>query len=341
MMLIRPIHSKDLDALIKLAAEAGVGMTTLPSNRLILEEKIETSCRGFANYYQEPQDESYLFVLEETDTHQVLGTAGIMVSVGEGKPFYSYKLSTLVHSSEALKIHKTIKTLHLVNDYQEVSEICTLFLTEAYRKNSNGKLLSRSRFLFMAEFPQRFTQTVIAEMRGVQNEAGRSPFWRNLGRHFFDMDFSKADYLTASGNKQFISDLVPRYPIYVPLLPEEAQTVIGVVHEATKPALKMLEKEGFQFEGYIDIFDAGPTMQANRDQILTVRASQTALVDAIVPSLESEIFMISNNAAHFLVCLGHLFQSQEGVVKITEAVATTLQLNIGDSIRFIPFHSCA
>ena len=312
-------------------------MTSLPANSLVLKQKIEASLQGFSSKGQEPGNESYLFVLEDLATGQIVGTSGIVVAVGGSKPFYSYKLSTLVHTSEALKIHKEIKALHLVNDYQGVSEICTLFLTAAYRKGGNGKLLSRARFLFMAEFPERFAKTVIAEMRGVQNQEGRSPFWRNLGRHFFEMDFSKADYLTATGNKQFISDLMPRYPIYVPLLPPEAQAVIGVVHQATEPALNMLEKEGFQFEGYVDIFDGGPTIQAYRDQIRTIRESSRGIVKDIRPNLNSETFLISNTQLKFQVCLGNLHQEEDGTVQITPDVATAMQLAPGDPVRFIPF----
>ncbi len=339
MMLIRPICLADLDQLEALAEESGVGMTSLPANRHALKEKIEAALHGFSSNQQEPGDESYLFALEDTTTQRIVGTCGVIVAVGSGKPFYSYKISTLVHTSEALKIHKEFKALHLVNDYQGVSEICTLFLTPEYRKNGNGKLLSRSRFLFMAEFPQRFAKRVIAEMRGVQNEKGRSPFWRNLGKHFFDMDFSKADYLTATGNKQFISDLIPRYPIYVHLLPKEAQAVIGVVHEATKPALKMLEREGFQFEGYVDIFDAGPTVQAYRDQITTVRESQCGVIRKITPAFAAETYIISNTQSDFRVCLGNLFQEEDGAVKITEEVAFGLQLQVGDTVRFVPFQT--
>ncbi|MBF0280556.1 MAG: arginine N-succinyltransferase [SAR324 cluster bacterium] len=337
MMLIRPIRMDDLDQLEMLAEESGVGMTSLPANHHVLKEKICASLHGFSSNWQEPGDESYLFVLEDTSTERIVGTCGIIVAVGSGKPFYSYKISTMVHTSEALNIHKEFKALHLVNDYQGVSEICTLFLTPEYRKDGNGKLLSRCRFLFMAEFPQRFAKRVIAEMRGVQNSEGRSPFWRNLGRHFFDMDFSKADYLTATGNKQFISDLVPRYPIYVPLLPEEAQAVIGEVHEATKPALRMLEKEGFQFEGYVDIFDAGPTIQTYRDQITTVRESQHRVIGEILPFVRSEKYIISNVQAEFRVCLGNLLEQKDGTVSINTEAAGGLQVEVGDAVRFVPF----
>ena len=103
-------------------------------------------------------------------------------------------------------------------------------------------------------------KTIIAEMRGVSDEEGHSPFWQWLQEHFFTIDFPTADHLIGIGNKVFISELMPKHPIYANLLGKEAQEVIGQVHEKTKPALKLLEKEGFEHRGYVDLFDAGPTV---------------------------------------------------------------------------------
>ena len=77
------------------------------------------------------------------------------------------------------------------------------------------------------------------------DDHGRSPFWDALGKHFFDVDFPNADYLSLV-NKKFIADLMPKHPIYIPLLPKDAQDVIGKVHEQTEPALKLLEAEGLR-----------------------------------------------------------------------------------------------
>ncbi|MBV5323789.1 MAG: arginine N-succinyltransferase, partial [Rhodospirillaceae bacterium] len=95
-----------------------------------------------------------------------------------------------------------------------------------------------------------------------QEEDGRSPFYEGLGRHFFKMDFEHVDALTAVGKKSFIAELMPRQPMYVDYLPQDAQDVIGKVHASTAPARRLLEQEGLYFEGYVDIFDAGPVLQA-------------------------------------------------------------------------------
>jgi arginine/ornithine succinyltransferase subunit-like protein len=91
------------------------------------------------------------------------------------------------------------------------------------------------------------------------------------------MDFNHVDGLTAIGKKSFIAELMPRQPLYVDYLPESTRAVIGQVHRSTLPARKLLEQEGMHYEGYVDIFDAGPVLQgrvaelrAVRDSVLTV-----------------------------------------------------------------------
>lgn len=279
MLVVRPIQYSDYDDLYKIAIESGHGFTSLPLNETILKKRIERAQSSFEKAVKVPKSESYLFVIEDTDTGQVVGTSGIEASVGLEDAFYHYRLGKVVHSSHELNIYNTIDTLSLCNDYTGAAELCTLFLSEPYRINHNGRFLSKSRFLFMAEHKQRFSKTVIAEMRGVSDSQGRSPFWNWLEEHFFSMDFPTADYLTGIGKKAFIAELMPKFPIYVSLLNKDAQQVIGEVHKNTAPALKLLENEGFSCRGYVDIFDAGPTVEAKLKDINSVKYSQKMQVN--------------------------------------------------------------
>ena len=245
MNIIRPITKADYNALKEIAVESGIGFTSLPVNDELLQRKIDRAETAFNKPdVTEPGDESYLFVMEDTTTGQVVGTTGIEAAVGIDDAFYHYHLSKVVHASRELNIHNTVDILTFCNDYTGVTEICTLFLREQARGGINGRFLSKVRFLFLMEHRERFSETVIAEMRG-EDEEGRSPFWEWLETHFFSMDFPTADYLTGIGNKVFIAELMPKYPIYVNLLSKEAQEVIGKVHDKTRPALQLLEEEGF------------------------------------------------------------------------------------------------
>lgn len=153
MPLIRPVAPEDLDDLLALSESAGIGLTTLPQDQNALAEKIAASIHAFAAELDAPVCESYLLVLEDAGSGSIVGTTGVLSRLEPGVPFYSYKLSTLMQGSTELGIRKRFEVLHLVNDYQDVSEICTLFLHPDHRQGGNGKLLSRCRFLLMAEHP--------------------------------------------------------------------------------------------------------------------------------------------------------------------------------------------
>ena len=273
MIIVRPIQQNDLTALHRIAVDSGHGFTSLPVNEELLQQRIDLAEASFAKTVTTPGKEGYLFVMEDTDTGEIVGTSGIEAAVGLDDAFYHYHLGKVVHSSRELNIYNTVETLSLCNDYTGTSEICTLFLNESHRKNNNGRFLSRFRFLFIAEHNTRFSETIIAEMRGVSDEEGRSPFWNWLEEHFFSMDFPTADYLTGIGKKVFIAELMPKHPIYVNLLSKEAQAVINQVHPKTLPAVRLLEAEGFARRGYVDIFDAGPTVEANISNIKAINQS--------------------------------------------------------------------
>jgi arginine N-succinyltransferase len=226
----------------------------------------------------------------------------------------------------------------MVNEYRGTTEIATLYLTPDYRKDGNGRLLSRIRFLMMAEFPERFSKQVMAEMRGVSDESGHSVFWDSLGRHFFDMDFSKADYLSSLGKYQFIADLMPKFPIYVRLLPKKAQAVIGVTHAATRPALELLRREGFRFEGCVDIFDAGPTIHAPTEHIRSISESRRPTLERIVDHIDAGDMIICNaRADDFRGCRGRLRETPNGSAWITRDIADALGLQLGDPLRYVRF----
>jgi len=336
MIIIRPIQKDDLSALHRIAVESGHGFTSLPVNEQLLKQRISHTEASFAKDVTEPGNEGYLFVMEDTETGEIVGTSGIEAAVGLDDAFYHYHLGKVVHSSRELNIYNTVATLSLCNDYTGASEICTLFLNESHRKNNNGRFLSRFRFLFIAEHKQRFSDTIIAEMRGVSDEQGRSPFWDWLEEHFFSMDFPTADYLTGIGKKVFIAELMPKHPIYVSLLSKEAQAVINQVHPKTVPAVRLLEAEGFARRGYVDIFDGGPTVEASYGSIKAINQSHRCQV--IIGEVHStDNYIICNSetqnfrATQASVSLRETAQQ----VVISADVAKALFVNEGDWVRLV------
>lgn len=234
MMVIRPVERSDVSALMQLASKTGGGLTSLPANEATLSARIERAIKTWQGELPK-SEQGYVFVLEDSETGTVAGICAIEVAVGLNDPWYNYRVGTLVHASKELNVYNALPTLFLSNDHTGSSELCTLFLDPDWRKEGNGYLLSKSRFMFMAAFRDKFNDKVVAEMRGVIDEHGYSPFWQSLGKRFFSMDFSRADFLCGTGQKAFIAELMPKHPIYTPFYPRKPRT--SSVRYIRKPRL--------------------------------------------------------------------------------------------------------
>ena len=335
MFVVRPVKPEDLDVLVELAGATTFGLTTLRMDREQLAERIADSLHGFANLGQKPRGESFLMLMEDLETHRAVGTCGIVSKVGGFEPFYAYRIEASHHQSDELNVLREIPTLHLVAEHNGPCEIGSLFLLPEFRSRGLGRLLALSRFLFMAEFPDHFDPSVIAELRGVIDDQGRSPFWEAIGRHFFDLEFPHADALSMT-NKQFIADLMPKHPIYVPLLPPSAQEVLGKVHPKTEPALRLLESEGFSFNGMVDIFEAGPVVSCCRDRVRTIRESTVAVVDDLMkPPDESPMYLICRQSPGFRAGRAKLTIQRDNRIKLGPDAAALLGIDVGDTVRYV------
>jgi arginine N-succinyltransferase len=341
MFYVRPIAREDLPALLSLSERTGSGLTTLPANAERLAQRIERSLASFAGTAAKA-DACYVFVLVDDVTGGVVGISAIEAAVGLSDPWYNYHVGSQVHASRELGVYTAAPTLFLTNDHTGHSELCSLFLDSRHRRAKKGPLLSKARLLFIADFAERFAPKVIAELRGRLDADGKSPFWEGLGRHFFVMEYSRADYLTGIGQKAFIAELMPRHPVYTTLLPAAARAVIGEVHADSQPARAMLEAEGFRFEGYVDIFDAGPTLECFRDNIRAVRRSETFAVkvgehDPVPDSLTDDaLWLVTNRNFERFRALLALAPSRVARFPLLPHAAAVLGVGEGDVVRAVP-----
>src|SRR5699024_10217674 len=162
MLFLRPSREDDLDGLMRLAGMTGAGFTSLSPDEKLLTKRLADSTASFAGEVAH-EDAHYLFALEDSETGCFAGVCGMLAATGRHNPFYSYRVGLVVNASKKLGISSAVQTLYLCNDYTGVTEIGSLFLDPDYRGHRAGRLLSRSRFLFLAEFRERFPERVIAE----------------------------------------------------------------------------------------------------------------------------------------------------------------------------------
>jgi len=330
--VIRPSREDDLEHLYEMAKLTGGGFTNLPADRDALTGKLERSAKAFANTGDELVDETFLLVLENTETGAVRGTCQLMTQVGQQWPFYSYRLNTLTQYSQELDRTVRAEMLHLVTDLEGCSEVGGLFLHPNERAGGLGLLLARSRYLFIAMHRQRFAERVLAELRGIIDDRGGSPFWDGVAGRFFGMTFQEADYFNAINGNQFIADLMPKHPVYVAMLDDDAREVIGLPHPTGRAAMKMLEKEGFRFEGYVDIFDGGPTMLARTDDVVSVADAKTSPVHGIGLRGGSASLIATGRLKDFRCGYGHVDYDDAGQCWIDGETSKKLHLDRGDTV---------
>lgn len=262
MLVMRPAQAADLPQVQRLAADSPVGVTSLPDDAERLRDKILASEASFAAEVSYNGEESYFFVLEDSASGELVGCSAIVASAGFSEPFYSFRNETFVHASRSLSIHNKIHVLSLCHDLTGNSLLTSFYVQRDLVQSVYAELNSRGRLLFMASHPERFADAVVVEIVGYSDEQGESPFWNAVGRNFFDLNYIEAEKLSGLKSRTFLAELMPHYPIYVPLLPDAAQESMGQVHPRAQITFDILMREGFETDNYIDIFDGGPTLHA-------------------------------------------------------------------------------
>ena len=337
--VIRPANMDDVQPIYEMAKRTGGGFTNLPPDRKALVAKLEKSAAGFAREENIVNDDLYVFVLQNTETKEVRGTCQVFGCVGQKWPFYSYRIGALTQHSVELDRTFRADILNLSTDLEGTSEVGGLFLHPGERAGGLGLLIARSRYLFIRNHRARFADRTLAELRGVIDEAGGSPFWDGVAGRFFGMSFQEADEFNAKFGNQFIADLMPKHPVYIAMLSEAARHVIGLPHPSGRAAMRMLEDEGFAWENYVDIFDGGPTMTARTDQIKSIREAKDSSILEVSDKLGDHIggekmLVSSGRMENFKTAYGWV-DMRDGGIAINDVCANALDVTVGDSVTHV------
>lgn len=332
---MRIARKSDLQSLYELAKLTGGGFTNLPPDRATLEAKLEASEAALSRMDDAIGDDLFMMVLENTAKGEVRGTCQIFSQVGAKRPFYSYRIGALTQTSRELDRTFRADMLSLSTDLEGSSEVGGLFLHPQERASGLGLLIARSRYLFIRKHRARFADRVLAELRGVIDESGGSPFWDGLGGKFFGMSFQEADVFNATRGNQFIADLMPKHPIYTAMLPDGARAVIGVPHPSGRAAMRMLESENFRFDRYVDIFDGGPTMIAETDSVYSIaRAADCTITEIGSEGRGRQGLVAIGELGNFLACFAWI-DWRDGGLAIDPAAAALLDAKLGDTVTYV------
>ena len=337
--VIRPANMDDVQPIYEMAKRTGGGFTNLPPDRKALVAKLEKSAAGFSREENIVNDDLYVFVLQNTETKEVRGTCQVFGCVGQKWPFYSYRIGALTQHSVELDRTFRADILNLSTDLEGTSEVGGLFLHPGERAGGLGLPIARSRYLFIRNHRARFADRTLAELRGVIDEAGGSPFWDGVAGRFFGMSFQEADEFNAKFGNQFIADLMPKHPVYIAMLSEAARHVIGLPHPSGRAAMRMLEDEGFAWENYVDIFDGGPTMTARTDQIKSIREAKDSPILEISDKLGDHIggekmLVSSGRMDNFKTAYGWV-DMRDGGIAMNDVCANALDVTVGDSVTHV------
>jgi arginine/ornithine succinyltransferase subunit-like protein len=179
-----------------------------------------------------------------------------------------------------------------------------------------------------------FRDQILAEMMAQITPDGHNHFWDHLGRRFIPLSYTEADRL-CQYSREFMMSLLPREPIYLSLLPPEPRAGVGQVGTETIPARRMLEKLGFEYHGFVDPFDGGPYLHAETDEVPLIKNTRFRKLGEPVAASKCKtpgIVSILHSDGDFYAVNQPFMLDNEGRVRVTREVMSTLQANAGDKI---------
>ncbi len=350
MLFVRPARLSDLDALAQMALAARPVLHSLPHDRGELEARVALSEDSFRADVDFPGEEFYLFVLEDGATGKLLGTASIVAAAGYSEPFYVFRNDALIHASRQLHVNRKIHALTMSHELTGKSRLAGFYIDPSLPADAAAHLLSRARMMYIAANRRRFMPEVFSLLLGVTDEAdeaGTSPFWEAVGRKFFGRDFAQIEIASGGRSRTFIAEVMPSYPLYVPLLPEAAQRVIGEPNAKALLSYDIHLEEGFEPDRFVDIFDAGPVLAAQVDRTASVIFNETRTVreaseDEAALAAGSRAYLVaSNRDGDFRCVLADLPSERENDAPLAAPVRAALELVHGDTVHCVPLHRSA
>jgi arginine N-succinyltransferase len=278
-----------------------------------------------------------------------------VASAGYAAPFYVFRNDALIHASRELHVSRKIHALTMSHELTGKSRFAGFYLDPAVKGDEAAHLLSRARMMYIAANRRRFTPEVFSLLLGVSDEGGTSPFWEAVGRRFFRRDFPDVEKISGGRSATFIAEVMPSYPLYVPLLPENAQRVLGEPNAKSLLAYDIHLEEGFEPDRFVDIFDAGPVLTAHVDRTACVARNEMRIVHevsqrasasaceptspdgAMVRDAGRSLYLVASGRADRFGCVvAELPRGTWQGAPLTSAARAALGVVHGDPVRCVP-----
>ena len=276
--IFRPAAAEDISAIAQFTSKADSGLTTVPKSEISVSDYVTESTAFLAG---KPNANRLLFVAENDG--KILGISGTIPRLGVDRPFYSFKRSRHARKASQQDLSIRYDTLQLTTDFDDYTELATIYLAPDARGMGIGRLLSLGRLGFIHAHRERFEDRLMADIRGWVNEKGVSPFWKHLGSKFIQIEFDKADRLS-SRDAGFIIELLPSLPILLNLLPKIVGNCAGKPHDLSAGAMNLLMSAGFENTDLCDIFDGGPAISCRTDRTVIAQSTFKATGGGVAES---------------------------------------------------------
>lgn len=339
MLLLRDAQPGDLAGLRALARV--LDTVNLPDQPAALRQILARSGASFSGTLRDPMRRQYVFVGEDP-RGRVVGTSMVIAQHGTREsPCTFFQVSEREHCSGTLDRHFRHRVLSLGFHFDGPTEIGGLVVDPRRRgaPEQPGKQLAYVRFLYMAAFPERFREKVLAELMPPLTRDGRSAFWEAFGRRFTGLDYQTADKLSRE-NKEFIQQLFPPFDVYATLLPLGVQRLLGTVGPKTRPAERLLTRLGFRFVDRIDPFDGGPHYEARLSDVTLVRAHRVAPLSPrplVGDAPEALVARLPARGPHRFRAVRTPARLRAGALHLPAAARALLGARPGEALHLVPF----
>lgn len=188
--------------------------------------------------------------------------------IGLQRPRHWYHVGCVVHAAPELSLFHRQHTLLLGNDHTGASELSERAhapgLDASAQASAWRALLDAAREHLQATRALQGGR-VIAELPGLRDAQGRSPFWQGLGRHFHAGDPDAVLQRLGPDGRAQLAALMPRQLVYASFLSPAAQAAMAQAAPSARLWMDTLADAGFRYSHHIDIVDGGPVFETHLD----------------------------------------------------------------------------